>query len=243
MMFNWTPDMIRFMEDASDYGTYFREVCSELYPYISKESTVCDAGCGLGHSSLELAERAGKVVACDINKDALSVLKKNCEKFHIENVDIVCGDIADLKTDKPFDAMLFCMYGECSNNLKVAKRLCNGKILMVMRNQQDHSFSPGNGKHAKPNFTDAAVYCKKNGIPFVSKEKDIEFGQPLRSLEDAFLFFKTYLRNGDEALLTEEYVRSRLVKKNDREFPWYIPEKRQLGFILVDTKDIPDDLI
>ena len=215
MMFNWTPDMIRFMEDASEYGSYFQEVCGELYPYISKESTVCDAGCGLGHSSLELSKHAGKVVACDINGDALSVLKENCRKKHIENVDIVCGDMEDLETAVPFDAMLFCMYGECRDDLRVAKKLCRGKILMVMRNQDNHSFTPGGRIHAKPNYADALLFCKEHGIPFISKEKEIEFGQPVRNIEDAFLFFRTYLREGDEDLLTEDFVRSRLVKKDD----------------------------
>lgn len=242
MMFNWTPAMIRFMEDASEYGTYFREVCSELYPYISKESTVCDAGCGLGHSSIELAKYAGKVVACDINKNALSVLKQNCEKYHIENVDIVCKDINDLVTEKPFDAMLFCMYGEFPEDLQIAKRLCSGKILIVTRNQLNHSFSPGGGKHAKPNYAEAVAFCKENDIPFISKETEIEFGQPIRSIEDACLFFKTYLRDGDEDLLTEDFVKSRLVENDDDIFPWYIPKKRPLGFLIIDTKDIPDSV-
>ncbi|MBR0416211.1 MAG: hypothetical protein IJI56_00175, partial [Firmicutes bacterium] len=170
------------------------------------------------------------------------VLKQNCEKYHIENVDIVCKDINDLVTEKPFDAMLFCMYGEFPEDLQIAKRLCSGKILIVTRNQLNHSFSPGGGKHAKPNYAEAVAFCKENDIPFISKETEIEFGQPIRSIEDACLFFKTYLRDGDEDLLTEDFVKSRLVENDDDIFPWYIPKKRPLGFLIIDTKDIPDSV-
>lgn len=54
MMQLWVEDMIRFMRDASEYGTYNQELANLLAPELTRDMHICDAGCGLGYLSLAL---------------------------------------------------------------------------------------------------------------------------------------------------------------------------------------------
>ena len=52
-----------------------------------------DIGCGTGSVTIEMALSAydGKVYAFDKNEEAISLLDENCKKFHIDNVEGICG--------------------------------------------------------------------------------------------------------------------------------------------------------
>ena len=62
----------------------------------------------------------------------------------------------------------------------------------------------------------------------------IEDGQPLRSLEDAELFFRLYARGEDKNLITRDYVRSLLQETSDDEFPFYYQRPCIFSILTVD---------
>jgi 16S rRNA (adenine1518-N6/adenine1519-N6)-dimethyltransferase len=68
---------------------------------ISKESTVLEIGAGLGSLTRLLAESAGKVVAVELDKNLLPILKEVLSPW--ENVSLVHGDILELEPDKLMD--------------------------------------------------------------------------------------------------------------------------------------------
>ena len=74
MMQLWEKDMVRFMRDASEYGSYNQELVKRLSPYLNKEMNICDAGCGLGYLSLALAPYVGTVTGVERHPDAAAVL-------------------------------------------------------------------------------------------------------------------------------------------------------------------------
>jgi methylase of polypeptide subunit release factors len=98
------------MKDASEYGDYNEKLAERIAPYLTKESRICDAGCGLGYLSLALSHYAGCVTAVDINENALDILKENLRKRRIDNINICCSDISDVHVE-PFDNMVFCFFG------------------------------------------------------------------------------------------------------------------------------------
>ena len=60
---------------------------------LSPTDIAYDIGCGTGSVTIEMAFSAydGKVYAFDKNEEAISLLEQNCEKFHLDNVEAICG--------------------------------------------------------------------------------------------------------------------------------------------------------
>lgn len=107
----WYEDMVRFMRDASEYGTYNQELAKLLAPELTRDSHICDAGCGLGYLSLALAPLVGKITSVEKNPDAVAVLEENCRTRKITNIEPRCGTIQEVIPEEKYDVMLFCFFG------------------------------------------------------------------------------------------------------------------------------------
>ncbi|MCQ2960753.1 MAG: precorrin-6y C5,15-methyltransferase (decarboxylating) subunit CbiE [archaeon] len=60
---------------------------------MNPEDVAYDIGCGTGSVTIEMAFSAydGKVYAFDKNEEAIALLEQNCQKFHLDNVEALCG--------------------------------------------------------------------------------------------------------------------------------------------------------
>lgn len=76
-----------------------------------------DIGCGTGSVTIEMALSLydGKVYAFDKNEDAIELLDKNCKKFHIDNVEGICGLAPECLKDIPSPDVAF--IGGSSGNM------------------------------------------------------------------------------------------------------------------------------
>lgn len=232
-MYRWTPEMIRYMRCASAYSDYHERLAKLLTPWLGPGSHICDAGCGLGGLAVALAPHVGQVTAVDIDRDALQVL----EEKSLPNVIPLCGDIAKLPPETPYDAMVFCFFGGIEEVLELAAAQCRGDVFIISRNYDTHRFSPGSHPTGSYGFCHAKKTLEQRGIPFQARELEIEFGQPFCSWEDARRFFALYSREQDKTLITDEFLAGKLVKgKGD--VPWYLPSLRKLGFIHLHVEDI-----
>ena len=70
---------------------------------IEKNSKVLDIGCGNGFLTCKIAEKAQKVVAIDISKEAISNAKNN---FARENIEYVIGDATKYNFKEHFDIIV-----------------------------------------------------------------------------------------------------------------------------------------
>ena len=233
MMYRWEPDMIRYMRDASENSSYNRELVAEMLPWLNQEMRVCDAGCGLGYLSMELAPHVEHVTAVDINADALQDLREKA----ISNVTVRCGDIGALQPARPYDAMVFCFFGGIEEILRIAREQCGGSVFVISRNYTTHRFSVGDYPTGSYGFSRAKMVLSEQGIPFEEKILQLEFGQPFRSLEDARRFFELYSRDENKQLITDEFLKEKLVQQPG-EFPWYLPHLRNIGFLRFDAQEI-----
>lgn len=234
----WDADTIRFMIDASEHASYNRELAAYIAPRLPKDAHVCDAGCGLGYLALELAAHAAKVTAADICPQALDVLRQNCAQRGIENIAIRCGDIEAVPPETPYDAMVFCLFGEGGDGLRIAKAQCRGDVFLVLRNYRTHRFSPGAHRMEYKGYREACAELEELGVPFERAEMSLDLGQPFRSLEDARLFFKRYSRDGEEAV-TDDFVLSRVKETGNPDFPYAMAHLRHVGVIHLKAADIP----
>lgn len=241
-MFHWTGDMISFMQDAAAYGTYQKELCDWICAELPEKEHVCDAGCGLGFLSLRLAERFSHVTAADISGEALAVLRAQAAARGVPNLGIRQTDLLAFSPDEPFDAMVFCLFGKMRQTLRMAKRCCRGRVVIVKKAFTHHRFSVS-AVPIKDEVTDqAAAFLRERGVPFSLSVRAFEMGQPLRSLGDAARFFEIYSKDAPGAL-TEEAIRSRLEETADAQFPFYLPQRKALGRFTIDTQNIPEEFL
>ncbi len=66
---------------------------------VDREDTVVDMFAGVGPFSILIAKSAGYVIAIDKNPVAIEYLKKNARLNRINNIRIICGDVADVAHD------------------------------------------------------------------------------------------------------------------------------------------------
>ena len=240
-MYIWSQDSIRFRMDAAKYTKYDDAIIAQILPHLTPNAHVCDAGCGLGYTSVALARSCAHVTAIDTSKQALFVLKRNLAANQIQNIDVLEGDLFLMEPEQKYDAMLFCFFGRLEETLRAAKAQCAGNVFMVKKNWQTHRFTPGETPLKRFTFHQTLLELETLQIPYRAETFPIEMGQPFRSIDDAVLFLETYRQEDDDAEIAPEKVKRLLRKTDSDEFPYFLPAQRTLGIVSVHVNDIPDE--
>ena len=235
MMQWWTPDAVRFMRDASEYGEHYERLAEYLMRWLPTDGHVCDAGCGLGYLAQALSAHCRRVTAVDRSEAAVAAARaRNLP----ENLQIYCDDVFEMHPDPLYDAMTFCYFGRTEEILCAAKRQCAGVAVMVKRDCSERRFSVSQTRRHRDVRASAEELLHGLKIPFESSHLALELGQPFRSMEDAVRFFGLY-NEGKE--ISEVWVASRLYETGRVDYPLYLPENRRMAIIAIDTKDIPEE--
>lgn len=85
---------------------------------LTKDALVYDVGSGTGSIAVEMAERSGtiKVYAVEQKPEAVALIARNCEKFQLENVEVVEGKAPESLENLPAPTHAF--IGGSSGNLE-----------------------------------------------------------------------------------------------------------------------------
>ncbi len=238
-MFRWNEEMVRFMRDASERGDYHQRLVRWMLPDLHPADHICDAGCGLGYLSLALAPYVRRVTAADRSEEALSVLRENCVRRGIGNIDILPGDLLCAAPPAvPYDAMVFSFFGCMEEIAAIARAQCRGAVFVFKKNYTTHRFSVERHPLGHEGFRAGAEWLTDRGIPFVSAELELEMGQPLGSMAAARRFFELYSRDADKSLITDAFLREKLVPTGQDEYPWYLPHTRSVGCLKFSSEDL-----
>ena len=133
--------------------------------------------------------------------------------------------------------MIFCFYGAIGDILRIASESCRGTVVALKKNDVVHRFSAGEHTECHDNFARAAEYLKELGIPFESRTLELEFGQPFRTMADAYRFFEIYSPKEEKKRITEEFLKKKLISTGDREFPLYLPHRKRIGWLQFEAED------
>lgn len=231
MMQRWSEDAIRFMEDASVYGNYHKELAQTLLPYLPVDGHICDAGCGLGHLALELSKVCSRVTAVDASANALRGLM---QRKLPNNLRVLHGDIFSM--EEIYDAMVFCYFGKTEEILRLGKTHCTDRIIVVRRDCSVHRFSGTPIPRKEHSINTLTQTLKEMKIPYQAQNIRLELGQPFRNAEDATIFFALY--NKSEKPITAEDLKDKLVQTEREDFPLYYPNIRDMELIAFETKGI-----
>ncbi len=237
-MYCWTPEMIRFLEDAASKSEYYRCLSRTLAEQLSARGSVCDVGCGLGHLAELLCASFPSVTAIDCSEPAIGAFRARLGGAAPKNLRVLCTDAFALPETLRFDAMIFCYFGSLPEILRVARNHCAGSVIVIRRNYGEHRFDLGGHLRPHAGAADTLRALRAKGIDCRYMELALEFGQPLRSQEDALRFFRLYLRDPAQTV-DWQVVAPRLTETGDVAFPYYYPQKKSVGVIQFDAAQIP----
>lgn len=236
MMYLWKKDMVSFMKDASEYGRFHAILAERLRPFLPEGAQLCDAGCGLGYLTLALAPLCRQVTAVDVSSAALDVLRQNLQKRGITNVEVCCRAIADATPARPYDAMVFCSFGQIDEILRVAAQQCCGTVLVAKKLRAAPRFGVQGRRQHHESAEEACEVLRRRHIPFIAQTHCITLGQPLRTVDDAVRFFALY---NPDCEIDRAWVQARLVHTGRTDFPYYLPENGRVALMAFRTEDIP----
>ena len=241
MMFNWKPDMIRYMIDASERSDYHERLALKIATHLGFGGSICDCGCGLGYLSKAMHPYFDHITSVELAPQALQVLQTCVSRGYFPKITPVCGDVHTLQPEQPYDKMVFCLYGSVPDIFDIARRQCRGKIIIIKKNWSSHRFSVGSQPMRNYTLGKTCDLLDAYNMPYTAEACSIELGQPFRSLEDAVQFFRIYSCDPNPASITAGEVLPKLQRQDSEEFPYYLPEAKKLGILVVDVRDIPED--
>lgn len=137
------------------------------YAKLTKEDTVLEIGPGIGTLTIELAKKAGKVIAIEQDTAIFNILKKRLEKEKIDNVELINGDA--VKVDFPeFNKIVSNLPYQISSpiSFKFLENEFDLAILMYQKEFADRM----NGKVGTKQYSrlSAMLYFKAN-VKFLTK--------------------------------------------------------------------------
>jgi len=233
MRFDWNEQTIGWFMDAGAYTGFHKTLAELIVPHLAPGGTLCDLGCGLGRLDIELAPFMTEITAVDINESALIILRDEAAASGLNNLTVMNSDAAALTGT--FDVVLMSFFGQ-SNMLEFLK-LCRRRLIRIVSADNKSGLYPQKYR------------CKvKDTVPIVQDELDakgisyklylhsIEFGQPLRSWQDAIEYI---LKNAPEASIDEvnDFLNKSIIHTDESDFPLYLPNQKELGIFVLDKVD------
>ncbi len=248
----WTQEKISYMKDAYEYTRFQNILAEHVAKYIEPSDMVCDAGCGLGYLSLELAKYCRHVTAVDISPDVLEVLDSNIGNTdrtgysYLSNIRSLDADIGSLPEDTKFDWVVFCFFGQMPEIIDVMRRHARKGVILIRKTWNNHRLSSRVIPIERLRFYSDLEYLKEHNISYRTETFDIDLGQPLRDEKSALRFFEIYDRNENKDRWDDIVREERLAKlvpiesgNHDTqakftEFRYYLPMINRIGIIIID---------
>lgn len=233
----WTEESAAWLFRAYRHGSAAKTLCDRIAPELKAHARVCDTGCGVGALSLELARRGFCVTALDVSSVALGQLQ-GCEDAALAHIDVLCADAHAHTPQKLYDAMVFSFFGSMEECLRMARRCCAGDVFYISRDYDLHRFSVGSHPVRYSGYRQARALLDRLCVPYEAAEFALDMGQPFEDLAEARRFFSLYSRD-DSQLITDEFLKSRLIPSGNGRYPLYLPHMRKAGMLHISAEDIP----
>lgn len=234
MPFLWDKQSIDWFIEASAYGTYHNELAAIIAPHLRPVYTLCDLGCGLGGLDIALAGHVHAITAIDLDRNVTRHLRRHARLLDIRNLHVLCGDALALRGR--FDVLLMSFFGKSGRCMDEYAALCERKLIRIVNAENNGSLYPPNHRHTKKDTVPVVeAELRKSGYRYLLLTPEIEFGQPLRSLEDGKRFVLHHAPDASEkeAIL---FLAEHAVPTGRADFPLYLPNRKKLGVFVIDMQ-------
>ena len=233
-MFAWTEESASFWDDSARYTRCYDQLAEKAVPHLAPGSTVFEGGCGLGHLSVAIAKSGFPVTGMDLSPMPLQYLLRSAAQADIP-LTVREGDIFSIPEKEMFDNAVFCFFGGVKETLLWAKAHCRDKVILFKKNWNTHRFTKDQEAVRRYTFPLTLEELDALGASYETAVFDLDMGQPFRDLQSAERFFRLY---DAEGAMTEAEILSRVSATGDSIFPYYLPAKRPVGMIVLQSESI-----
>ena len=230
MFIEWNEKNCRWFKEASSFTGFHKTLAQKILPLLEPGDTLCDIGCGLGRLVIEIAPYLSEILAVDTNEYAINTLKQDVEHSGIGNVRTRRCDFAEVEGS--FDVVLLSLFGHL--DIQKVFKLCRRRIIRIVSASQKSGLYPQRHRREVKNFVPLTQEeLSKLGIDFKLELCTFEFGQPLRTKQDAASFVQS---NAPEANKEEidEFLSENIQSTGNADFPFYLPYSKDLGIFVID---------
>jgi SAM-dependent methyltransferase len=194
MLFEWTDEKVELYVRASGYTGFHRKLAEYIAPLLQAEDKVLDIGCGPGLLSLRLAPLVRTITAIDVDEKVLGYLAEKAAAADVRNITTVASDIADVG-DVNCDVAMMCYFG-CPEDvmtriIRAAKRYTVIITHGIGASEKPSKISQG---IRRPYAAEIEDFLVKGGYEYERLDDKLDFGQPLKSEEEAYRFLDIYCK-------------------------------------------------
>ena len=235
MMFSWNDRTRQWMEDASAWTGYCKNLARLLLDHIPVRGSLCDMGCGLGLVDFELAPSIGEITCVDVADYAVESVRARAERLGVNNITAVKGD--GLETEGRWDTILALFHGSSDRICRKYLSMANDRLIFVTHGGGWGHTGPGGVRIPRcSSVAKDSAWLDGQGVVYTLVTGELEFGQPHRSFEDAVAYHREFNRKAPEDELIP-YVRKAVRETGRDDFPLYTPKKRDFGMFVIRRGD------
>lgn len=233
MKFGWTQQSINWFIAASSYTQFHKKLAGYLLPQFNNTTTVQDFGCGLGRLDLALAPYVKSIVGYDISQPAIDCFNDAVKEEQLQNVTPLCEDAEQTTAQTQVGIMSF--FGKSKKDMGFYRNRCTQKLIRISNLQNSSTlYPPAYRNIVKDTVQTVEEELKAHGFQFSHQVVELEFGQPLRSWQDAEAFIKLHAPDctqADAKAFLEQHIQS----INNVEYPLYLPNQKSIGIFTIDA--------
>ena len=233
---NWTEDSIRWYKQATEYTRYYRHLFQMIQPYLSKDQSVCDLGCGLGYLSTTLAKHVGHVTAIDVADKPINLLKQYVQANKVTNLEVLHKSWTDIE-DK-YDTVVSSFFLSEADDILTFLPNAKRQMIIILSNGSEDSFLPDKTTiHYKQRAYRLKEQLDKRNIQYLFIEDKVQFGQPFVEMQDVSHYIQHYAptcKDHDEQEHIRRYMENISAKSHD--FQYFFSNKKDVGIFIINTE-------
>ncbi len=230
-MYQWTEERVLWYQRAVAYTGFDRKLLEWLTPYLPREESVCDLGCGTGYLALELARQGYSVTAVDRSGVCMERLRERRRLQGLENLELWEADWQNLMPGTQWDNVLMVFAGRLDQEIEYYLSLSGKRLILVVKtSRQSHVQAKGTLPLYRRDAGQLEEDIRSLKLKYTRLDGALEFGQPLCSREEARQYLAAFQVDADQP----DGALERLVETGDPDYPLYLPGSKELAAFIIE---------
>ena len=236
----WTPEKIENYKQASEYTAFHKKLSVLAEPYLDREWTMADLGCGPGLLAFYLAPMVASIDAIDNDSAAIEDLKKRLDNVALTDRNTAdkirprLAPIEDLKEGESWDVVTLSFFGVSEEVLGSTLPRAKHRALVYMHGRPDTEGPFASYPDAeKLSLAELEDYLNRKNLTYKKSVMEMQFGQPFKTIGDIHTFLSGF---GDGSEDSERYIagaEERIIKTNRFDFPYYLPKSISVVLFII----------
>ncbi|MEG1583852.1 MAG: methyltransferase domain-containing protein [Anaerovorax sp.] len=229
----WSEPSMEWMEKAEEQTKFFGKIGEILAPYLRNSDMICEIACGTGLLAAALSPLVKAIHAVDISPLALDYMAGHLETKNIKNIRPICGDWKHVSLDKSYHVVIFSYFSALLEDFSLLQQLASRLIIAILpfSNANSRFSKDDDSRNQRETAENAVAFLKQQNIPFQLIERELEFGQPFSSYDEAMDFMTYYYPHYSHGDI-QHHLNRFLVGEGAS---LYLPKKKRVGILIIES--------